>query len=373
LKRIAMNPARSYRWGLWIVLGVVFVSALLVARFAPLTPPARAAQDLGVQGETIGAFRLVERSGRMVTEADLAGRVCLFSFIFTRCQLSCPRITSVMKMLQERLSGTTVLLVSISVDPEHDTPSVLETYARSYGADPERWWFLTGPRSSIYDLIQQRFKLSVVPKPSPDPEGRTEAIAHSERIALVDHGRIVGLFDSTETTALDALVGQARRRATPGWVRALPSLNASLNALCACLLILGWLQIRGRNAASPSRLLTQPQVRRHVACMVLAVATSAAFLVSYLAYHAQAGSMPFRGQGTIRLVYFSLLLSHTVLATFGVIPLVLMTLWRAWRRDFLRHRSIAALTFPIWLYVSVTGVLIYWMLYQMPLGPSLGV
>ncbi len=104
--------------------------------------------------------------------------------------------------------------------------------------------------------------------------------------------------------------------------------------------------------------------------MVLAVATSTIFLVFYLVYHYFAGSMPFRGQGLARWIYFTILISHTLLATFGVVPLVVITLIRAWRRDFARHRLIAATTLPIWVYVSVTGVLIYLMLYHLPIVSS---
>jgi protein SCO1/2/putative membrane protein len=362
-----MNPSRSYLRGILTVVTVVLASAALVVAGARSNPgPPRAAQDLGDQAETLGRFQLVERSGRSVTESDLMDRVCIVSFIFTRCQLSCPRISSVMKSLQERLQGSPVLLVSLSVDPEHDTPQILEAYARSFKADPARWWFLTGPRPEIYELIQRRFRLSVSENPVPDPDGRSEAIAHSDRLALVERGRIVGLFDSSEATALNSLVSKARLRAAPAWVRTLPSLNASLNGLCAVFLVLGWLQIRRGVPGSQAPLLSQPRVRGHITCMILAVITSAVFLGCYLVYHYQAGSVPFEGQGLVRYAYFTVLLSHTVLATFGVVPLVILTLLRAWRRDFARHRSIAAVTFPIWLYVSVTGVMIYWMLYQMP-------
>ena len=98
--------------------------------------------------------------------------------------------------------------------------------------------------------------------------------------------------------------------------------------------------------------------------------TSALFLVSYLVYHYHAGSVSFRSGGSLRLVYFTILLSHTVLATFGVVPLVVLTLTRALRRDFARHSRIAQVTFPIWLYVSVTGVVIYLMLYHLPVIAS---
>ena len=124
------------------------------------------------------------------------------------------------------------------------------------------------------------------------------------------------------------------------------------------LLILGWVLIRAGN------------VRGHAARMIACVAVSALFLACYLLYHFQVGSVAFRGVGPIRLVYFTILLSHTLLATFGVVPLVALTLTRALRRRFDRHARIARVTFPIWLYVSVTGVVIYLMLYQMPV-PSL--
>jgi putative membrane protein len=98
--------------------------------------------------------------------------------------------------------------------------------------------------------------------------------------------------------------------------------------------------------------------------MVSALVVSIAFLVSYVTYHALAGSRPFGGVGWIRAVYFPLLISHIVLAAV-IVPLALTTVYRALRGDFARHRRIARFTLPIWLYVSVTGVLVYWMLYRL--------
>lgn len=370
-----MSTPRSYRRGVSIVVGVVLVSAVVAAAGLRQGKPARAAQDLGALAEPLGQFQFVDQSGRTVTERDLADRVCIVSFIFTRCQLSCPRISSIMKGLQAKLDGSPVLLVSISVDPDHDTPQVLGEYAASYGARPDRWWFLTGPRQDIYDLIQHRFKLSVMPNPDPTPAA--EAIAHSDRLALVVNGRVAGLFSSNEPADLDALISRARRSAKPAWVRALPSLNAGLNTLCSCLLILGWISIRRPAAAgagpiaepgakAPRSPLDLPYVRRHRAFMLSAVATAVLFFASYLTYHYQVGSTPFQGTGPSRLLYFTILLSHTVLAAFGVVPLVTLTLIRALRGDFARHRVLAATTLPIWLYVSVTGVIIYFMLYHFP-------
>jgi protein SCO1/2/putative membrane protein len=375
-----MNLSRSYGRGILVVLYTLLGSALVSvfpARKGSELP--RAAQELGEQSMELGPFRFVERSGRTVTQDDLTDRVWIGSFIFTRCPLSCPRISSVMKGLQEKLADTSVLLVSLSVDPEHDTPRVMAEYASRFGAELDRWWFLAGDRSAVYDLIRSRFKLSVMENPSPDAAGSTESILHSDRLALVDRGQVVGLFDSKEPSALESLVAQARLRAAPSWVKALPTLNACLNALCATLLVAGWSLIRrrpfeldaGQSVPGPvaeraSQVLRSSAVKLHILCMALAVLTSALFLASYLVYHFHAGSVAFRGRGPLRWLYFTILLSHTLLATFAVVPLVIMTLHCAIRREFSRHARIAALTFPIWVYVSLTGILIYLMLYHLP-------
>jgi uncharacterized membrane protein YozB (DUF420 family) len=131
----------------------------------------------------------------------------------------------------------------------------------------------------------------------------------------------------------------------------LPSVNATLNACCAALLVAGFVQIRRRNW------------RAHRACMLAAFATSCLFLVSYLVYHAQAGTTRFQSQGWIRPVYFGILLTHTPLAAL-VLPLAVVTLRRGLRAQYDRHARLARWTLPIWLYVSVTGVLIYWLLYH---------
>lgn len=131
----------------------------------------------------------------------------------------------------------------------------------------------------------------------------------------------------------------------------LPSVNAALNALTAACLVTGWVLIRrGRRAA-------------HRAVMLTALTLSALFLISYLTYHAQAGSRRFPGEGWVRRVYFTILISHTVLAA-ALVPLVGTTVVRALRERFDRHRALARWTLPIWLYVSVTGVVVYWMLYR---------
>ena len=132
----------------------------------------------------------------------------------------------------------------------------------------------------------------------------------------------------------------------------LPALNACLNAASALLLATGYVLIRrGQRVA-------------HKRVMLAALGSSALFLTSYLVYHAQVGSVRFRGQGTVRTVYFTILLTHTVLAVV-IVPLVGMTLVPALRERFDRHRRLARITLPLWAYVSVTGVVIYWMLYHL--------
>ena len=135
-------------------------------------------------------------------------------------------------------------------------------------------------------------------------------------------------------------------------VAELPALNATLNGVAALFLVAGYVFIRRR------------QIAAHRAFMLSALAASALFLVSYVIYHANAGSKPFPGTGPVRTVYFVILITHIVLAA-AIVPMVLMTVSRALRGRFDRHASIARRTLPVWLYVSVTGVVIYVMLYRL--------
>ena len=131
----------------------------------------------------------------------------------------------------------------------------------------------------------------------------------------------------------------------------LPHLNACLNGTSAILLVTGYRFIRARNIVA------------HRACQIAALAISILFLASYLTYHFNHGSTRFQGTGLARPIYFTILTSHTILATV-IVPLVILTFYRAFRGDFVRHRKIAKITLPLWLYVSITGVIVYLMLYQ---------
>jgi len=132
----------------------------------------------------------------------------------------------------------------------------------------------------------------------------------------------------------------------------LPAVNATLNATSAVFLIAGYVMIRGKRVAA------------HATCMIVALMVSAAFLVSYLTYHAHIGSKHFPGQGWVRPVYFSILITHTLLAAVTALGLAPVTVYRAARRSFDGHKVIARWTLPVWLYVSITGVIIYFMLYH---------
>ena len=170
-----------------------------------------------------------------------------------------------------------------------------------------------------------------------------------DRVALP----IIGVL----SLAVVLVVGFLLLGHTPGQggradVAVLPALNALLNGASAVLLASGWLAIRRRRIAL------------HRACMLGAFSVSVLFLISYVVYHALAGSRPFTGQGWIRPVYFAVLLTHIVLAA-GMVPFVLTTLYRALASDFPRHARLARRTLPVWLYVSVTGVIVYLILYRL--------
>ena len=132
----------------------------------------------------------------------------------------------------------------------------------------------------------------------------------------------------------------------------LPALNATLNATASILLVTGYIFIR------------KGERQKHRACMIAALVVSGLFLTSYVIYHAQVGSVPFQGTGWIRTLYFAVLIPHVILAA-AIVPPILITASRGLTAKYDKHRRIARWTLPIWLYVSVTGVIVYLMLYQM--------
>ncbi|MDP6410770.1 MAG: DUF420 domain-containing protein [Planctomycetota bacterium] len=314
------------------------------------------AADSPLEFGPAGEFRLTERSGREVTQEDLLGRPWLAGCIFTRCGTICPALTTQMRWAQERLRDTDARLVSISVDPEHDTPEILGEYAREFaGADPDRWWFLTGEEARIHAWIRDSFHLAVAKDPAAPP---AMLVAHSSLLVAVDgEGRIRGYYEGTTREGTARAVARVRHLAGAAAHRATfhPTLNAALNGLSAVLLLCGLLAIRwGRRCL-------------HAGLMRAALVTSIVFLVSYLHYHFvvlpdSGGPVHFVGEGAARAAYLVLLVIHVIGALVNL-PMVLRTLWLARAERWEEHKRLARLTFPLWLAVSVTGVAVYFALY----------
>jgi protein SCO1/2/putative membrane protein len=375
--------------------------------------------------EGIEDFSLTEAHGQTVTKADLLGKPWLACFIFTRCLGPCPLVSEQMEILQNRLKDLDVRLVSITVDPDRDTPDDLLAYAKKYHADPDRWWFLTGDKAEIFRLIRGSFKMIVADEPDPKPGFE---IMHSITIMHVNaEGRVMGQYnarndvdmarlrrvllgksDAADKTLIDkadreeeeyaaeqerlraqALREDAEEEAAatktappaargirkdspsmtygqegidpPAWVYRLPAVNASLNGLATVLLVTGWVLVKRR------------KLKAHEYTMLASFLTSTLFLFVYLVYHGSLwyftgeGNRKFAGSGAIKVLYLTILFTHIILAA-AVPVLAGMTIWRAVTAQWERHKSLARITFPIWLYVSVTGVIIYFMLYHWPTG-----
>jgi protein SCO1/2 len=178
----------------FLIAVVVVLAALVVWRAsAVFFKPEPLPDDFGA----VADFALTERSGRTVHRDDLLGKVWVAGFAFTRCTGPCPQVSGTMARLQNELKDEPDFrLVSFSVDPDHDTPSVLKAYADVFAADPERWLFLTGDRDELDRLVRESFLLGVQRNPEAKPG---EAVTHSTRLALVDRrGRVMGYFEGRQ-------------------------------------------------------------------------------------------------------------------------------------------------------------------------------
>lgn len=336
-----------------ILVGALFTASAILCFGSGAGSPAQLSGSQLLTGKSIAPFELTRENGAMLSSESLKNQVWLAAFTFTRCPSSCPRISTTLKGIQSGLGSSGVKIVSISVDPKFDTPEVLKTYAEKFGADPARWWFLTGPETEIYQLIQKSFMLPVAAATPEQQKEGAESVAHSERIALIDKDlQLVRLFDSNSPDEIKSLIAEAKRRDLSGWIKLLPKLNATLNATSFLFLMTGWFLIR------------RGRWRAHAFMMLTCLAISGAFLASYLTYHFFAGTLRFPGTGPVRSLYLSILLSHTILAV-ALVPMIGLSVLRAIRKDFTGHKKIAQVTFPIWVYISITGVVIYLMLYQM--------
>lgn len=320
--------------------------------------------DLGA----VGDFSLTERSGQSLRNSDLLGKTWVASFEFIRCTSGCPQISATMERLQTELKRfPDVRLVTFTVDPEHDRPEELREYAKHYHADPQRWLFLTGDEMTIYQLLDQSFHLPAQKNTSGDSGN---AVMHSPKLVLVDRkGHIRGYFEgrpdpNSSDPEADHQQNLHRLKTAIADLEhdPLPGFNATLNAASLLLLVLGYSAIRFR------------LVRLHKVCMLSALFVSLLFLVSYLYDHGVVKhglTTSFAVQTShahppawVGIVYRTVLWTHTPLAAL-IVPLALYTAYLALRRRFATHRAVARWALPIWLYVSGSGVAVYWMLYRL--------
>lgn len=332
-------------------------------------------------------FTLTDQLGRTVTRETLLGRPWVANFIFSTCPTHCPATLGQLYDLQRRLRSTDVKLVTITVDPATDTVARMAELSKAFGADPERWLFLTGDIGEIHKVIVDGFHQTMVANPM--------QLAHSLNLMHVDAaGAVIGkyrfhyqegedelnrlrqvLLGEIETPEANRFIpripededpdaaaaapdvgasDEADRPEVPAWVPRLRTTNALLNALATALLLAGLAAIKAG------------KVQVHKRLMLVAFATSAVFLACYIGYHGALkhftgiGHKPYTGLAYLATSYRVLLGTHVVLA--ALVPvLALVTIIRGLNEQWEAHRRIAKITFPIWLYVSVTGVVIYFM------------
>jgi len=307
----------------------------------------------------VGPFGLKERGGKTIRDRDLLGKVWVAQFFYPGCNL-CSKNTPTMQKLQQLYRGKSDFAL-VSIDLLDVSLPTLKEFADDHEADPDQWLFLTGPQKKVHDIVRLGFFNMVLPR---QDLIAGELVDHSTYLVLVDaQGTMVGFVNGVEPGAAETLKEEidrlrVRRRLNeriPITGADLPWFNALLNSSCTVLLLLGWILIRLRFETL------------HKIVMLLALAVSMLFLSSYLFYHfvvLEMESMRFRGEGTVRYVYFTILLSHTILAIV-VAPLALTITVQGLRDARSIHVKMARWTLPMWLYVSVTGVVVYWMLYRM--------
>ena len=341
-------------------------------------------------------FELIAHTGETITRDDLLGHPWVACFVFTRCTYTCPDISSKFRRLQDALPPENkTKLISVTVDPTHDTPDVLAGFAENFGADPERWLFLSGEPKDVLRLTTVNFGMFARELFGKDREPGLE-VAHTNRVVLVNSDGIPvrsflawGATADAEMVALTRILegkrpfpevpqpltlpedeaedaDESENLPTvdrPNWLTSLPMVNATLNTLAAVLLLFGFGAIKsGRK-------------RLHKVCMLTAFVVSIAFLACYLTHktglwqYTGVPSKQFAGAGVARGVYLAILIPHIILA--ALVPVFAsITIYRALQQQWDSHRRWAKFTFPIWLYVSVTGLIIYLMLYHWPVTTS---
>lgn len=196
---------RVVLWGLLVAtLLAIAVTAVMAPKWSRPVGGKSAPPILG----SVPVFELIDHQGRTWSNTDLVGAPWIADFIFTRCGLSCPRMTALMAQLGEVLPDQTdVYRVSVSVDPEHDRPEILKSYAEKWGVKEERWLFLTGDREQIRELVIEGFKLGLDMEPPAELASPEEPIIHSTRFVLVDRkGSIRGYYNVVEGGELERLI-----------------------------------------------------------------------------------------------------------------------------------------------------------------------
>jgi len=203
------TPTRSIEWIVWgglaLVIAVIFTAYLSSSLFA------KRQQPLPVMAN-VSDFALTNQLGRVVTLSDLRGQVWVADIIFTRCPGTCAKMTREMSQLQSRLPPNQfVKFLSLTADPEYDTPEVLSEYAKKFGAAPERWQFLTGKKLDLYRLATKGLLLAVDEVKADERTSPNDLFLHSTQFVVVDkHGRVRGGFDGTEPASLQKIVEAIR-------------------------------------------------------------------------------------------------------------------------------------------------------------------
>ncbi len=377
---------------IWMVM-VVLCSAMIIWSWIYFAPGARKAAGDGAASAVMSPrdfnlraprFVFTDQRGERFDSADLLGRVWIVDFIFTNCPGPCPIMTGNLRMLQQAIGQADDLhLVSITCDPWRDTPETLAAYAAAFGADQSRWSFLTGEFAEIQRCARELLLSVANPReeaqrqaeggPSGAAADHAGPIVHSSRFVLIGpDGFVREWYSGTEAEEMERLLADTRALlATIGagpasrgavdrlrLIRILPACNAALNGLAAVLLMCGLRLIRsGRRDA-------------HQRCMIGAFLVSVVFLVSYITYHTLRqmeeglGHTKWEVAGAWQKVYYAILISHVILA--ATVPFLAgRTLYLAACGRFDAHRRIARVTWPIWMYVAVTGVIVYFMLYHL--------
>jgi protein SCO1/2 len=192
----------SRRTVVWV--GLTLIALAIVAAWLVSAPPAKPPPVYGA----VTNFSLSDQDGRMVSQADLRGQICVVDLVFTRCQGPCPIVSATMARLQAELPASPrVRLVSLTSDPDYDTPAVLKKYGENFGARPGVWTFLTGPKETMRHLAMDELKLSMVDKPPAERETPVDLVIHSTRLVLLDQqGRIRGYFDGETTGCIPPIL-----------------------------------------------------------------------------------------------------------------------------------------------------------------------